>query len=99
MAGNGAGRHGVGVGAGREGGGGGGGMARTAGGCEGGRGVAREIHEANRRLWRYPDQRRVITAFSGGTGRKQTRWGMGDIEASLGLDFGSFHIQQFDTPT
>ena len=80
-------------------GGGGGWMSLTYSGFDVERGVAPEIHEADPRLWRYPDQKRVITAVSGGTGRKQTRWGMGDIEASLGLDFGSFHIQQFDSPT
>ena len=77
----------------------GGWMSLTSSGFDVERGVPPEIHEADPRLWRYPDQTRVITAVSGGTGRKETGWGMGDIEASLGLDFGSFHIQQFDTPT
>ena len=77
----------------------GGWMSLTSSGFRVERGVPPETHEAEPRLWRYPDQKRVITAVSGGTGRKETGWGMGDIEASLGLDFGSFRIQQFDAPT
>ncbi len=77
----------------------GGWMSLTSSGFDVERGVPPEIHEADPRLWRYPDQKRVITAVSGGTGRKETGWGMGDIEASLGVDFGSFRIQQFDAPT
>ena len=74
-------------------------MSLTSSGFDVERGVSPEIHEANPRLWRYPDQTRVITAVSGGTGLKETGWGMGDLEVSLGLDFGSFRIQQFDAPT
>ena len=77
----------------------GGWMSLTSSGFDVERGVSPEIHEADPRLWRYPDQTRVITAVSGGTGRKETGWGMGDLEASVGLDFGSFRIQQFDAPT
>ena len=76
----------------------GGWMSLTSSGFDVKRGVPPEIHEADPRLWRYPDQTRVITAVSGGTGRKETRWGMGDLEASVGLDFGSFRIEQFDAP-
>ena len=77
----------------------GGWMSLTSSGFDVERGVSPEIHEAYPRLWRYPDQTRVITAVSGGTGPKETGWGMGDLEVSLGLDFGSFRIQQFDAPT
>ena len=62
------------------------------------RGVAPEFHESGPRLWRYPDQSRLITAISGGTGQRDTRWGTGDIEVSVGIDVGSFEIQQFETP-
>ena len=78
---------------------GGGWMSLTSSGLDVERGVPPEIHEPDPRLWRYPDQKRVITAFSGGTGSKATGWGTGGLEASLGLDFGSFQIEQFDTPT
>ena len=77
---------------------GGGWMSLTSSGFDVKRGVPPETHEADPRLWRYPDQTRVITAVSGGTGSKETAWGMGDLEASLGLDFGSFRIDQFDAP-
>ena len=62
------------------------------------RGVPPETHEADPRLWRYPDQSRVVAAFSGGTGNRVTGWGEGDLEASLGIDVGSFRIEQFATP-
>ncbi len=77
----------------------GGWMSLTSSGFDVERGVAPETHEVNPRLWRYPDQTRVVTAFSAGTGPKETGWGMGDIEGSVGFDKGSFRIQQFDTPT
>ena len=77
----------------------GGWMSLTSSGFDVERGVSPEINEANPRLWRYPNQRRVITAFSAGTGRRETGWGSGDLEASLGIDVGSFRIEQFDTPT
>ena len=78
---------------------GGGWLALTSSGFDVERGISPEIHEADPRLWRYPDQRRVITAFSGGTGSRETRWGMGSLEATLGIDAGSFRIEQFDSPT
>ena len=77
---------------------GGGWMSLTSSGFDVKRGVPPETHEADPRFWRYPDQTRVITALSVGTGSKETGWGMGDLEASLGLDFGSFRIDQFDAP-
>jgi iron complex outermembrane receptor protein len=77
----------------------GGWMSLTSSGFDVERGVAPEIHEADPRLWRYPDQKRLITALSGGTGSKETAWGVGGLEASLGLDFGSFQIERYDAPT
>ena len=72
-------------------------MSLTSSGFDVDRGVAPEIHESEPRFWRYPDQTRVITAVSAGTGRKETAWGMGDLEASVGFDVGSFRIEQFDS--
>ena len=74
-------------------------MSLTSSGFDAERGVPPEVHEADPRLWRYPDQTRLTTALSGGTDSKETGWGTGDLEASLGLDFGSFRIEQFDDPT
>ncbi|MFV2008011.1 MAG: TonB-dependent receptor plug domain-containing protein, partial [Longimicrobiales bacterium] len=62
------------------------------------RGVAPEFQESRPRLWRYPDQSRLLAAISGGTGQRNTGWGTGDIEVSVGIDVGSFEIQQFETP-
>ena len=62
------------------------------------RGVAPEFHESGPRLWRYPNQSRLLAAISGGTGQRDTSWGRGDIEVSVGIDVGSFEIEQFETP-
>jgi iron complex outermembrane receptor protein len=59
------------------------------------RGVPPEAHQSEPRLWRYPDQRRIIAALSGGTGIRETRWGRGDVEASVGIDRGSTFISQY----
>jgi iron complex outermembrane recepter protein len=69
----------------------------TAAGFESERGVPPEIHESEPRLWRYPDQDRFIAALSGGTGPRETRWGVGDLEASVGVDIGSFTISSFES--
>jgi iron complex outermembrane receptor protein len=63
------------------------------------RGVAPEAHVEDPRLWRYPSQTRLVTAISGGTGQRQTPFGEGDLEATLGLDFGSTDIEQFSSPS
>jgi iron complex outermembrane receptor protein len=59
------------------------------------RGVAPEAHVEDPRLWRYPRQSRLITAISGGSGQRQTPWGEGDVEASVGIDVGSTDIDQY----
>lgn len=69
----------------------------TASGFDVERGVPPETHESDPRLWRYPDQSRFVAAFSGGTGLRETSWGKGDLEASFGIDVGSFRIEQFGT--
>ncbi|MEM7416282.1 MAG: TonB-dependent receptor, partial [Gemmatimonadota bacterium] len=61
------------------------------------RGVPPEAHQDGPRLWRYPEQRRVIAALSGGTGQRQTGAGEGDLEASIGVDIGSTSIEQFES--
>ncbi len=61
------------------------------------RGVAPEAHVQEPRLWRYPSQKRVIAAFSAGTGQRATAWGEGDLEATLGLDIGSNETDQYGT--
>ena len=61
------------------------------------RGVPPEAHQNTPRLWRYPRQRRMIAAVTGGSGQRMTGWGSGDVEASLGVDVGSTRIEQFAT--
>jgi len=63
-----------------------------------GRGVRPEAHQDDPRLWRYPEQTRLFTAFSIGTGMRDTGGGgRGDLEASVGLDLGSSRIDEYDS--
>lgn len=61
------------------------------------RGVPPEAHQDEPRLWRYPDQRRLLAAITGGTGQRRTPWGTGDMETSVGIDLGHTRIDQFAT--
>ncbi len=61
------------------------------------RGVAPEAHTSQPRLWRYPFQARGLAALSAGTGMRSTRWGRGDLEASLGADLGRTGIDEYGT--
>ncbi|MEJ2203606.1 MAG: TonB-dependent receptor [Gemmatimonadota bacterium] len=72
-------------------------MSLAASGYDAERGVPPEAHQDGPRLWRYPDQRRLIAAVSGGTGLRETRWGSGDLEASVGIDVGAYRIDAFET--
>ncbi len=60
-------------------------------------GVAPELHVAEPRLWRYPDQSRVLAVLSGATRPLVTPWGGGTLRASFGFDRGSTEIQSFET--
>ena len=70
-------------------------LSLSASGYDVERGVPPEAHQDFPRLWRYPEQRRVIAAITGGTGQRDTGAGSGDLEASLGIDSGSALIEQF----
>ncbi|UCC72799.1 MAG: TonB-dependent receptor [Gemmatimonadota bacterium] len=60
------------------------------------RGVPPELHGvSDPRLWRYPKSSRWVTAISAGTGWSKTPWGEGDLEASVGLDFGGTEIDTY----
>ena len=50
------------------------------------RGVPPETHVASPRLWRYPHQRRIIAAISGGSGAHATLLGESEVELSVGVD-------------
>lgn len=70
-------------------------MSLSTTGFTGERGVAPEAHVSEPRLWRYPSQNRLVTAFSGGTGQRSTPWGEGDLEGTLGVDLGSTKIDEY----
>ncbi len=59
------------------------------------RGIAGELGADEPRLWRYPHISRTIVATSAGTGDRETPFGRGDLEASVGVDFGRTEIQSF----
>ncbi len=61
------------------------------------RGVPPELHVAEPRLWRYPEESRVVAAFSAGTGHRETPWGKGDLETSIGLNLGRQEIESYAT--
>lgn len=62
---------------------------------QGDRGIAAELDASDPRLWRYPDVRRTIVALSGGTGQRDTPFGRGDLEASIGWDDGVTDIRSY----
>lgn len=61
------------------------------------RGIAAELAAERPRFWRYPSVTRTVLAFSGGTGQRETRWGAGDLEASVGVDVGRTEIRSYAT--
>ncbi len=73
--------------------------ALSASGYDVSRGVPPEAHQSDPRLWRYPEQRRLIAALSGGTGPRYTESGEWDVEGSVGVDVGSTFIEQFSSET
>lgn len=73
-------------------------LSVAASGNSGRRGVAAELDAAEPRLWRYPSVRRLVGVASGGTGeRASPLGGLGDVEASLGIDVGRTRIDQYAT--
>jgi iron complex outermembrane receptor protein len=61
------------------------------------RGIAAELHNDQPRFWRYPEVSRLVAVTSGGTGERRTPFGLGDIEASFGMDLGRTEIDAFDS--
>lgn len=76
--------------------GGWGGLTATA--YDARRGVPPELHVERPRLWRYPEESRVLAILSAGSSHGRTPWGTGDVEASVGLDLGRTAIDSFDGP-
>lgn len=61
------------------------------------RGVPPEAHVEDPRLWRYPHQSRLFLTLSGGTGRRSTSSGEGDLQASLGMNRSTTEIDEYAT--
>ncbi len=70
-------------------------VAMTSAATDVERGVPPEAHQDRPRLWRYPDQRRLVSVFSVGSGPRPTRVGAGDVELSVGVDLGYTRIDQY----
>jgi len=70
-------------------------LALSASGFRSERGVPPELHVAEPRFWRYPALRRTVVALSGGTGQRATPFGVGDLEASVGVDLGRTEIDSY----
>lgn len=70
-------------------------LSFSASGFHAERGVPPEQHEAEPRRWRYPSVGQLFAATSGGTGQRETPFGMGDLEASLGLEIGRTEIDAY----
>jgi len=65
------------------------------------RGMAAElgVPDADARFWRYPHVSRTIATVSGGSGHHASPFGgVGDVEASFGIDVGRTDIDAFTTP-
>ena len=60
------------------------------------RGMAAELGYDDARFWRYPDVHRSMAVISGGTGHHRSPFGgTGDVEASIGVDFGRTDIDVY----
>ncbi|MFW6078457.1 MAG: TonB-dependent receptor [Gemmatimonadota bacterium] len=75
-------------------------LSFAASGFRANRGVPPEAHvpDDDKRLWRYPELSELFAALSGGTGQVETPLGEGDLEASLGFEYGETVIDEYATP-
>jgi iron complex outermembrane recepter protein len=70
-------------------------LGLTATGYRAERGVPPELHLQEPRLWRYPDQSRVLAALFAGTGVVATPAGSGSLETTVGYSEGHLEIESF----
>lgn len=70
-------------------------FSMTGSGFRAERGIAAELGVEDPRLWRYPHIRRTIAVASAGTGQRETPFGEGDLELSVGLDDGRTEIDSY----
>jgi iron complex outermembrane receptor protein len=59
------------------------------------RGVPPELHVEEPRLWRYPEQKRTLAIVNASTGRRDTPFGRGELQASVGMHDGHTEIESF----
>ncbi len=59
------------------------------------RGVVPELHIRAPRLWRNPELSRQVASLSAGTGAFTSRLGVGDVEATIGLNRGHLAIASY----
>ncbi|MGQ0703295.1 MAG: TonB-dependent receptor plug domain-containing protein [Gemmatimonadales bacterium] len=60
------------------------------------RGIAAELGYDDARFWRYPHVARTLAVLSGGTGDRRSPFGgRGDLEASIGVDWGRTEIDAY----
>jgi iron complex outermembrane receptor protein len=59
------------------------------------RGVPPELHLEEPRLWRYPEQKRTLAIVNAATGRRDTPFGRGELQASVGVHDGHTEIESF----
>jgi iron complex outermembrane recepter protein len=60
------------------------------------RGIASELHSRSPRYWRYPHVSRTVGVVSAGTGDRTTVFGgIGDVEASVGVDVGRSELVSY----
>ena len=71
-------------------------LGLTATGYDAERGVPPELHVQSPRRWRYPNQARVVTALSAGTGLLTTPLGTGALELTAGYNQGGVTIESFE---
>ena len=72
-------------------------LGLTATGFQAERGVTPELHNDNPRYWRYPSITRRIAVLSAGTAPIMSPMGFGTIRSSIGYDYGSYDIDQFES--
>lgn len=70
-------------------------ISLSGSGVSSARGVQPEYHLQRPRLWRIPDQSRLLAAASGGTGFRRTPWGEGDLEFVASVEDGWTEIRSY----
>ncbi|MEJ2502367.1 MAG: TonB-dependent receptor, partial [Gemmatimonadota bacterium] len=73
-------------------------VSATASGFQAERGVPVELNESDPRLWRYPDNDRLVTVVAGGLQDVANGLGTADLSLNVGVDIASARIESFALP-